>query len=277
MNKILGDYMKKLTGFVLIVTAVLSMGLTGCKKTTAVDNSLEDLKARGVFVLGLDDSFPPLGFRDEDNNIVGYDIDLAKEVAARLGVEFKAQPIDWSAKEMELTTGKIDCIWNGFTITDERKESLSMTKPYLNNEQILIVRANSNISSLKDFAGKVVGIQEGSSAQEAVEGNEEFSKSLKKEIYYKDNITALNDLELGGIDGVVMDSVVASYDISMSKKPLEFVTEVLSNEAYGIGFRKSDVKLCNEVQKVLEEMSIDGTVEAISKKWFGRDISVIGK
>lgn len=269
--------MKKLTGFVLIVTAVLSMGLTGCKKTTAVDNSLEDLKARGVFVLGLDDSFPPLGFRDEDNNIVGYDIDLAKEVAARLGVEFKAQPIDWSAKEMELTTGKIDCIWNGFTITDERKESLSMTKPYLNNEQILIVRANSNISSLKDFAGKVVGIQEGSSAQEAVEGNEEFSKSLKKEIYYKDNITALNDLELGGIDGVVMDSVVASYDISMSKKPLEFVTEVLSNEAYGIGFRKSDVKLCNEVQKVLEEMSIDGTVEAISKKWFGRDISVIGK
>ena len=254
----------------------LVFGLAGCKKAAAVDNSLEDLKKRGVFVLGLDDSFPPLGYRNDFNEIVGYDIDLATEVATRLGVEFKAQPIDWSAKEMELAAGKVDCIWNGFTITEERNKALAMTKAYLNNEQVVVVRADSGFETLSDMAGKTIGLQSGSSAQEAVEGNPEFAASLKGQVSYKENLTALNDLELGGVDGVVMDSVVAAYDISVSGKPLVLIDEPLSNEAYGIGFRKTDVKLRDEVQKILEEMAADGTVETISKKWFGSNISVIG-
>ncbi len=267
--------MKKIA---LVALAILGSGLLfSCKKTAKVDNSLEELKTRGVFVLGLDDSFPPLGYRDEDSNIVGYDIDLAKEVAKRLGVEFKAQPIDWDAKEMELSTGKIDCIWNGLTITKEREEALAFTKPYLNNEQVLIVRNNSGIKNLSDAAGKVIGIQSGSSAQEAVEGNKTFADSLKDIVFFKENVTALNDLEMGGIDGVVMDSVVAAYDIMVSAKPLVIVPAILANEAYGVAFRKDDIKLRDEVQKLLEEMEADGTVEAISKKWFGRNISVIGK
>lgn len=273
----LEEYMKKTAGIILAVAAVLSAGLVGCKKAQKADNSLEELKGRGVFVLGLDDSFPPLGFRDDDNNIVGYDIDLAKEVTERLGVELKVQPIDWAAKEMELATGKIDCIWNGFTITAERENSLAMTKPYLNNAQILVVRKDSGISSLSDVSGKIVGLQKGSSAQDAVDANKEFADSLKSLVYYNDNITALNDLELGGVDAVVMDSVVAAYDISVSNKPLVIADEVLADEAYGIGFRKADVKLRDEVQRILEELEKDGTVESISQKWFGRTISVIGK
>lgn len=273
----LEEYMKKTAGIILAVAAVLSAGLAGCKKAQKADNSLEELKGRGVFVLGLDDSFPPLGFRDDDNNIVGYDIDLAKEVTERLGVELKVQPIDWAAKEMELATGKIDCIWNGFTITAERENSLAMTKPYLNNAQILVVRKDSGISSLSDVSGKIVGLQKGSSAQDAVDANKEFADSLKSLVYYNDNITALNDLELGGVDAVVMDSVVAAYDISVSNKPLVIADEVLADEAYGIGFRKADVKLRDEVQRILEELEKDGTVESISQKWFGRTISVIGK
>ena len=178
---------------------------------------------------------------------------------------------------MELSTGKIDCIWNGFTITKEREEALSFTKPYLNNEQVLVVRNNSGIKSLSDAAGKVVGIQSGSSAQEAVEENKTFADSLKNIVFFKENVTALNDLEMGGVDGVVMDSVVAAFDITVSSKPLNIVPEVLANEAYGVAFRKEDVKLRDEVQKILEEMEADGTVEAISGKWFGRNISVIGK
>ncbi|MCR5401277.1 MAG: amino acid ABC transporter substrate-binding protein [Treponema sp.] len=267
--------MKKIA---VIALAILASGLLfSCKKAVKEDNSLEDIKKRGVFILGLDDSFPPLGYRDEDSNIVGYDIDLAKEVSKRLGLEFKAQPIDWDAKEMELSTGKIDCIWNGFTITKEREEALSFTKPYLNNEQVLVVRNNSGIKSLSDAAGKVVGIQSGSSAQEAVEENKTFADSLKNIVFFKENVTALNDLEMGGVDGVVMDSVVAAFDITVSSKPLNIVPEVLANEAYGVAFRKEDVKLRDEVQKILEEMEADGTVEAISEKWFGRNISVIGK
>ena len=267
--------MKKIA---VIALAILASGLLfSCKKAVKEDNSLEDIKKRGVFILGLDDSFPPLGYRDEDSNIIGYDIDLAKEVSKRLGLEFKAQPIDWDAKEMELSTGKIDCIWNGFTITKEREEALSFTKPYLNNEQVLVVRNNSGIKSLSDAAGKVVGIQSGSSAQEAVEENKTFADSLKNIVFFKENVTALNDLEMGGVDGVVMDSVVAAFDIKVSSKPLNIVPEVLANEAYGVAFRKEDVKLRDEVQKILEEMEADGTVEAISGKWFGRNISVIGK
>ena len=256
---------------------VLAASLVSCSKKAVEDNSLAALKERGVFVLGLDASFPPMGFTDDDGNIVGYDIDLAKEVASRLGVEFKAQPIDWDAKEMELSTGNIDCIWNGFTITDERKETLEMTKPYLNNEQVLVVKKGSGINSLKAAAGKIIGVQKSSSAQTAIQDNKEFAASIKETVLYPENLIALNDLEIGGVDGVVMDSVVAAYDIKASGKPLEIVREVLKNEAYGVGFRKNEISLRDEVQRILEEMAKDGTVAAISVKWFGTDISVIGK
>lgn len=267
--------MKKLA--MVLAAAALVAGLSGCTKKEKTDNSLEALKARGVFVLGLDDSFPPMGFRNDDDEIVGFDIDLAKEVASRLGVEFKAQPIDWDAKEMELSTGKIDCIWNGLTITAEREAALAMTKPYLNNDQVIVVQEKSKFEKLEDFKGKSIGLQSGSSAQDAVNDNADFSASLKQTILFKENITALNDLTIGGVDGVVMDSIVAAYDISQSKKPLRLVKEVLANEAYGIAFRKNDLKLRDAVQATLEAMKADGTVEKISTKWFGSDITVIGE
>ncbi|MCK9170573.1 MAG: amino acid ABC transporter substrate-binding protein [Treponema sp.] len=271
--------MKKIVKIAIVCAAVSAACFTGCRKTgkTTEDSSLAGLKNRGVFVLGLDDSFPPLGFRDENNEIVGYDIDLAKEVSKRLGVEFKAQPIDWDAKEMELNTGKIDCIWNGFTMTKDRETALAFTKPYLNNEQVLVVRTDSGIKSLADMKGKIVGLQSGSSAQEAVDGNTAFSGSVKKQIMFKDNVTALNDLSIGGVDGVVMDSVVANYSIKTSGKPFSVIDEPLSQEEYGVAFRKGDTALRDEVQKTLEDMQKDGTVTAISVKWFGRDISVIGR
>lgn len=267
--------MKKVLGIGLLLTCLFSV--VSCKKNKNVEskNAVEALKERGTFVLGLDDSFPPLGYRDKNNEIIGYDIDLAKEVAKRLGVNFKAQPIDWDAKEMELETGKIDCIWNGFTITEERKNALSFTKAYLNNEQVLVVRADSGIKTLADMKGKTVGIQSGSSAQKAVEDNPTFASSVGNTIMFKDNITALNDLDIGGVDGVVMDSVVANYSIAQTKKPFVVIEEPLANEGYGIGFRKTEPELRDEVWNILLEMQKDGTVEAIGKKWFGKDISVI--
>ncbi len=267
--------MKKIICAVLMAAAVFA--LAGCKKSgkKAEGDAVAALLSRGVFVLGLDDSFPPLGFRSDDNEIVGYDIDLGKEVAKRLGVDFRAQPIDWDAKEMELETGKIDCIWNGFTITEERKNALSFTEAYLNNEQVLVVRADSGINSLADMKGKIVGIQSGSSAQEAVDDNAAFASSISKIIMFKDNITCLNDLDIGGVDGVVMDSIVANYSIAQTKKPFKVIDEALANEAYGVGFRKNEPELRDAVWNVLKEMKADGTVAAISQKWFGRDISAI--
>lgn len=255
--------------------AVSSAGAAGSKEKS--DNSLDKIKERGSFILGLDDSFPPMGFRDENNKIAGYDIDLASEVCKRLGVELKCQPVDWAAKEQELNTGKIDCIWNGFTMTSERDEALAFTKPYLKNAQVVIVRKDSNFTSLEDLAGKTIGLQAGSSAADALDSAVEFKKSLKNVIEFKDNLTAFMDLEIKGIDGIVMDMVVGNYSIKKTGKPFVVIGESLADEEYGIGFRKTDIALRDAVQKTLEEMAADGTVAEISTKWFGTDISVIGK
>jgi len=260
--------MKKIISTVLAAMTLLL--LVGCSKTTA---------SEGKFVLGLDASFPPMGYTEANGEIVGYDIDLAKEVCKRLNLKFTAKPINWEAKEMELSSGSIDCIWNGFTMTDERVAAMSFSKAYLNNDQVLVVRADSGINTLADAAGKIVGCQAGSSAEDAINDNPEFAASLKKLVMYEENLTALTDLEVGGVDAVVMDSVVANYTITTGKKPFVVVSESLAKEAYGIGFRKDEAgaKLRDSVQKTLEEMAKDGTVAAISTKWFGSDISVIGK
>ena len=259
--------MKKIVKL-LLATGILVSSLSGCKKAY-----------EGKFVLGLDASFPPMGFTEADGTITGYDIDLAKEISKRLNLEFVAKPINWEAKELELSSGSIDCIWNGFTMTEERLEKMAFTSAYLNNDQILVVRNDGTINSLKDAEGKVIGCQSGSSAEEAIESNREFASSLKSVKKYEDNLTALNDLEVGGIDAVVMDSVVADYTIKIGKRNLTVVEESLSKEAYGIGFRNDEngIELRDKVQKVLLEMAEDGTVAKISENWFGKDISVIGK
>src|SRR5574344_1888454 len=177
----------------MVACAVVALAFVGCKKSntqgaSGEDTSLKDLQARGKLVLGLDDSFPPLGFRDENNTIVGYDIDLATEVAKRLGVTLQCQPIDWSAKEQELNTGKIDCIWNGFTMTPERKDAMSFTKAYLDNAQVVVVRADSGITTLADMKGKVIGVKAGSSAQDAIEASIDFKAELKEIVEFKDNV-----------------------------------------------------------------------------------------
>lgn len=256
--------MKKIIFALLMCASVLTA--FSCKKSN-------DKK----FVLGLDASFPPLGFTQADGTIAGYDIDLAKEAAKRLNLEFVAKPINWEAKDMELSSGSIDCIWNGFTITEERTKKMAFTKAYLDNDQVLVVRKDGKISSLKDAAGKVIAVQAGSSAEEAINDNKSFADSLKKIVYYEDNLIALTDLLAGGVDGVVMDSVVANYQITVSGDPLVVIDESLAKEGYGIGFRNDEKgkALRDKIVSTLKEMSEDGTVAKISEKWFGKDISVI--
>lgn len=271
--------MKKIFGKISLVVMIAStlVMLASCGKGKNVDNSLEEIKSRGILIMGLDDSFPPLGFRDENNKIVGYDVDLAFEVASRMGLTLKLQPIDWAAKEQELNTKKIDCIWNGFTMTEERQAAMAFTKAYLDNAQVAVVQADSEISSLKDLAGKVVGVQAGSSAWDAINSDAAFAGSLKEIVEFEENITALNDLGIGNLDAVVMDQVVAGYMIKNASRPYKMLSDGLANEEYGVAFRKGDLKLRNEVQKILEQMQAEGIVKGISEKWFGEDLSVIGR
>lgn len=252
-------------------------GSTSASSTVAVDKSWDKVKEKGELVLGLDESFPPMGFRDEDNNIVGYDIDLAKEVASRLGVKLKLQPINWDSKDQELKTGNIDCIWNGFSINEERKKNILFSDPYMKNNQVVVVLADSKYNTLADLKGKSVSLQAASSAADAIEKSTDFKSSLKDVVELKDNTLCLMDLKTGNTDGVVMDEIVARYQIQMNSEKYRILDESLAAEEYGVGFRKADLQLMTKVNDALKAMAKDGKITEISNKWFGKDISIVEK
>ena len=264
---------------VLIILAVSVLVLTsvfanGTKETE--DNSLKYIQDKGNFVLGLDDSFPPMGYRDENNEIVGFDIDVAREVCSRLGVELVLQPIDWNSKEQELLTKQIDCIWNGFTVTEERRKAMTFSDSYVENAQVVIVK-NPAYKTLADLKGKVIGLQAGSSASEAVDDTPDFKSSIKNIVEFDDNLTALMDLEIGGCDAVVMDLLVANYAIQETGKNYRILDESLAAEEYAIGFRLDEIALSQAVNEQMKAMAKDGTLAKIAEKWFGADITIIGK
>lgn len=257
--------------------ASISDSSTASSATAGADQSWDKIKEKGELVLGLDESFPPMGFRDENNEIVGYDIDLANEAAKRMGVKLKIQPINWDSKDQELNTGNIDCIWNGFSITDDRKANILFSDPYMNNQQVLVVKADSSVKTLADLKGKTVGLQADSSAKDALNAKADFKATLKEVVELKDNNTCLMDLQAGNVDAVAIDEIVARYYIKMKNGKFKILDESLASEKYGVGFRKADVQLMNKVNDTLKDMAKDGKIAEISNKWFGKDISTIGK
>lgn len=186
------------------------------EKAETTDDSLQKIKDKGELVLGLDDSFPPMGYRDEDQNIVGFDVDVATKVCEKLGVELKLQPIKWSSKEVELDTGNVDCLWNGFTKNDEREEAMSLSVPYMTNRQVVVTMDSKGVSSLADLEGKELVVQGGSTAVDALNEHPEVKDTLKdgRATEVDDNVTALLDLKTSSAAAVLMDEVVARYYIN---------------------------------------------------------------
>jgi polar amino acid transport system substrate-binding protein len=215
-------------------------------------------------------------FRNDRHEIVGYDVDLAREAARRMGVELVLQPIDWNTKEKELNNGHIDCIWTGFGITEERAKLTLFTPPYLENALILVVKINSLISTLADLDGKTVGTQDGSSSEEAL-NRLALKASLKDIVIYKDFLGALMDLDAGFVDAVVIDIVVASDNINRTGKSFRILDEHLEDIGFGIGFRLGEKALAGKVWETLEGMARDGTMGRITAQWFGSDISLVWK
>lgn len=285
---------KKIALILAAVILVLSLGLAACgtadegntdTNPAGGDNSngekmeVDDAKVAaaandGVFKIGLDPEFPPMGFRDTEGNYVGFDIDLAKEVAKRLGMEFEAVPINWDAKNMELGTGNIDCIWNGFTMTGREGDYL-WTSPYVTNAQVIVVNEKSDIKSAADLAGKVLALQQGSTAENALNSRTDIKSSLANTLFVADNVSALNELKVGGVDAVLVDEVVADYYIA--KNPGLKVIDSIAQESYGVGFALGNSAMRDKVETTLQEMAKDGTMKKISEQWFGKDITTIGK
>ena len=290
-KKGLGKIMKKLAKLIAVMALVPAM-LAGCgstdstsdETTTAADtdaaavteeagedNSLQKVLDSGEFILGLDATFKPMGYTDENDEIVGFDIDCAEEVCSRLGVKLVKQPIDWDTKEQDLDSGKIDCIWNGMSINASRQEVMNLSEPYMKNEMVFVVTADSTIASQADLDGKTVAVQSGSSAQDILQ-----SSGLNiTENALATNVECLQQLELNLVDAVFMDSVVANYEIKESGKNYVLLSDGLEEEEYAIGFRKNDQALRDKVQQTLSEMKADGKLGEISEKWFGSDITTV--
>ena len=261
---------------VSVLTAVLCVTAMGCaKKATEPSSTLDQIKAKGSFVLGLDDAFPPMGFRAEGSqDIVGFDIDLAKEVAKRMGVEVELRPVEWDGILMSLKKGDIDVIWNGLTITEQRQKEINFTDPYLANDQIIVVQKDSPINSKADLAGKTVGLQMGSTSENALNKDPEVVKSLKDVRKFENNTLALMDLSAGRVDAVVVDEIVGRYYIAKKPGTYRVLEENFGSESYGVGVRKEDTAFLAELNKQLNALKTDGAGKAISEKWFGEDILV---
>lgn len=274
--------MKKLSVIALALVMAFSTLLSGCSssnsKSSSNDDSLQYVMDKGELIVGLDDSFPPMGYRDKDNKIVGFDVDLAKETCKRMGIKVKFQSVSWESKEQELSSKNIDCIWNGFGITPEREKVLTFTEPYMSNPQIFVVLADSGIKTQADLKGKVVAAQSGSTAYATIDKDTNLKDSFKEFIGVEDNVKALMDLEVGGSDAVAMDTVVARYYMTKDPGKYSIIEDTtILDEEMGVGFRKGDNALCKKVEDTLKEMQKDGTLAKISKKWFGEDLTTIGK
>ena len=255
---------------------------TAASETTTVESKVTEetttaasSDSKTTFTVGFDQDFPPMGFVGDDGEFTGFDLDLAAEVARRLGKEIKYQPIAWDAKDMELSSGTIDCIWNGFS-TQNREDKYTWTKPYMKNDQVFVVRSDSDINSFDDLAGKTVEVQIDSSAEAVLKENTKLSDTFGKLQTVADFNTGFMDLEMGGVDALAMNSVVANYQITKrDAEDFKVLDTPLSSEEYAVGFKLGNEALRDEVQKALDEMKDDGTLKTISEKWFGKDVTIL--
>lgn len=262
--------MKKMLTLTIAVFMIFTLAACGEEDTR---NSLEKIQDEGVLVMGLDATFAPMGFIGENDDIVGYDVDLAKEVAERMGVELKLQPIDWNSKVLELDTFKIDMVWNGFTITEERAEKVLFSDPYMNNRQV-VMTLDENINTLEDLAGLTVGVQMQSSGQTALEGSSVYG-DLGEVTKFDTYDLALEDLKSERIDAVVIDEIMGRYVNSQQGDIYSVPDFSLGDEEYGIGFRQADTALKDKIESILREMDEDGTGASISQDWFSEDIFLV--
>jgi polar amino acid transport system substrate-binding protein len=260
--------MKKLFLFIFFLT--LAAIISG--NALAADASWDKVKAKGVLVIGIDDAFPPMEFRNEKNELTGFDIDASRELAKRLGIKVTHQPTKWEGVILSLKANKFDIIWSAMSITPEREKEIAFTKPYILEKQIMVVKAgNNNIKSVKNLGVKnVVGVQLGSTSEEALKKLNVNFREVKR---YDKNTSAFMDLKIGRIDALAVDELVGRYYLSQRPGEFRVLPEPLTSEPIGIGLRKEDVALKAKIQKTLDAMFADGTMKKISLKWFGDDIT----
>lgn len=260
--------MKKLIALTLAAVMMLTM-LTACGSSNDGSDVEEDTPAATTFKVGFDAEYPPYGYMDDEGNYTGFDLEMAQAVCEYYGWEYKAVPIDWNAKDMELESGAIDCIWNGFTITG-REDKYEWTIPYVDNSQVILTSATSGIQTAEDLAGKNVGVQAASSADTLVQPGGELeglAATFGQLIPFKDYNTAFVELQSGSIDAVIIDIGVAKYQVEQRGEGKFVIADTVAKEQYAIGFKKGNAELRDKVQEALLKLVADGTFEELAAKY----------
>lgn len=255
----------------LLFSFILVLSFAGCTNKDASSNSETKDGIPKKIIVGLDDSFPPMGFRSDEDKIIGFDIDMANEIAKRLGVEIEYKPTEWSGVIPSLKSNKFTVIISAMSVTEERKKEIAFSNPYILEKQVIVVKKDNNtINSSDDLKNKIVGVQLGSTSETAIAP---IKNTMKEVRTYDKNTDALQDLAIGRLDAVAVDELVARYYIKEHNDKYRVVTKEISKEPIAIGFRKEDTVLINKFNETLKSMQEDGTMEKISKQWFGEDIT----
>ena len=266
--------MKKIFAVCMLMLMMIFAGCGG-GNTSAQTEGSNTFEEGEKIIIGMDDEFPPISFHDEKNNLVGFDVDLAKEAARRMKVEIEFKHIDWDKKKEAITSGSVDMIWNGLDITEERKEYMIFTKPYMDDRQILLVKEGNglDIASEGDLEGKIVGTQAGSTSDDYINANEslkETFKDYKTYVYFGEVLDALKG---GAIDVIICDELIARYEANQNPGQLELVNVKIGSVAeMAVGFAKDKTGLRDKVQAAFDEMVADGTAKKISERWFKADV-----
>lgn len=272
--------------FLLLVLLVPTIFLSGCESVTKRANTEDTwthIQKRGKVIIGLDDSFVPMGFRQKNGKLVGYDIDLARAVFKQYDIKVDFQPIDWSMKETELRNGTIDLIWNGYTMTPAREGKVLFSRPYQQNQQILVTKTKYNVNNFSDMAGKTLGVQNGSTGTAVLDENPKILKNLIKNqepVLYDTFPEAFIDLNANRIQGILMDKVYAEYYIRHQKDSSSYKTyesSQISSENFAVGMRLGDKTLKNKIDSALGKMQKNGQLKQINEKWFGENSNWLGK
>ena len=266
--------LKKWMGIVALLVAMIS--LTACGKKEAKDG-WQAIKDKKEVVIGFDNTFVPMGFKDENGKNVGFDIDLANAVFAKYDIKVKMQAIDWDMKETELKNKSIDLIWNGYSATKEREKKVAFTMPYMTNQQVLVTKKSSNITTVSDMKNKKLGAQQGSSGYDAFTKQTDVLKDRVKDndaTLYDDFNSALLDLKAGRIDGLLIDNVYANYYLTKNGELSNYniITTGYAGENFAVGARKSDKTLVDNINKAFKTLHADGEFQKISDKWFSKDV-----
>ena len=251
----------------ILAVGMVAASLTGCGK-----------KEEGkTFTVGFDAEYPPYGYMDENGEYTGFDLELAEAVCEMKGWTLKKQPIAWDSKDNELNSGSIDCIWNGFTING-REDDYEWSDPYVDNSQVIVVKKDAGIFAFADLAGKKVGVQAASAALDVLsdeEGQKALADTFGELQEFGDYNTAFAELQAGSVDAIAMDIGVAQYQISSRGEEFIILGEHLNAEQYGIGFKKGNTELRDEVNAALKELKKNGKFDELAEKYGLSDMTCL--